>query len=151
MQKRFKLEKVLNYRNLVLEKEKAQLAVLVQQEQKMIEEIKRAIAVIVVKQQEMSETQAAGDFNLAQMYQKYITQLETARNQMQTKLAQHRQTMYKQKGVTMKAYQRKSIIDKLHVRHKAAYSSFLDKEEAKMVEDIVITRKAASINNDNGE
>ena len=146
MQKRFKLEKVLNYRNLILEKEKAQLSVLVQQEQKIIGEIRRIMAIIAQKQHEMSETQSEGDFKLTNMYQKYITKLESDRNKMQAKLALHRQTVYKQKAVTVKAYQKKSIIDKLHTRHKAAYASFLDKEEAKVSEDIVTTRKAAAIN-----
>ncbi|MDR0454290.1 MAG: flagellar export protein FliJ [Deferribacteraceae bacterium] len=148
MQKKFKLEKVLNYRSLILEKEKAQLAVLAQQEQTIIKEIKNIMSVIAQKQREMSEAQAEGDLNMTQMYQKYITKLEGMRNQMQTKLAQHRQVMHKQKTATVKAYQSKSIIDKLYARHKAAYNSFLDKEEAKVVEDIITTRKASAINSE---
>ena len=148
MQKRFKLEKVLNYRNLMLEKEKSQLAVLIKQERQIIEEIRQIVTVIAQKQQEMSEAQSEIDFKLTQMYQKYIAKLESIRNQLQTKLAQHRQTVHKQKAVTVKAHQKKSILDKLHTRHKAAYISFLEKEETKIVEDIVTTRKAGAINSE---
>ncbi|MDR2883706.1 MAG: hypothetical protein LBV09_01185 [Deferribacteraceae bacterium] len=147
MQKKFKLQKVLDYRNLVLEREKAQLAELVMQEQRIIEEVRDATAMIQQKQQEMAEAQDKGDFNIAQLYPKYILRLEADRNKLQLKLAEHRQTMYKQKGKTVVAFKRKTVMDKLQTKHKEAYRTFVDKEEAKTTEDIVLTRKAAQMVN----
>lgn len=148
MQRFFKLQKVLDYRNLILEKEKAQMAVLVQQEKVIEDEIRSVTAEMHEKQQEMTLSAEENDFYFTGMYSKYIKTLEAKRLQAQKVLANHRQVMHQQKGQTVAAYRRKSIMDKLKTKHKTAYTKFVDTQEAKTVEDIVLTRKASEINSD---
>ncbi|MDR2869586.1 MAG: flagellar FliJ family protein [Deferribacteraceae bacterium] len=143
MQKKFKLQKVLDYRALTLEREKAKLAELAAQERLIIVEVQRITEQIRQKLQEMADIQASGDFAMMQMYEKYITRLGTERRAALQQLAEHRQLVQKQKAQTTEAYKGKSIMDKLESRHKKAYAAFVETQEQKMLEDIVTTRLAS--------
>jgi flagellar export protein FliJ len=145
MQKRFKLQKVLEYRNLMLEKEKAHTAVLIQEENRIIGGIRELSGEIKEKRGELDD--CGTDFVMAGLYKNYIEHLEKLRGAEQKKLAQHRQLLHKQKGHTVAAYKRKTVMDKLKEKHTAEYGKFMDKEETKATEDMVLMRRVSKLNN----
>ena len=128
-----------------MEREKARMATLVLQEQEILSEIRRMVEVIRIKQSELSAAQTAGELDFVMMYEKYILTLEKERRGLQEKLNRHRQEMHKQKGITVGAYQRMSIMDKLKSKHDKEYRAFVEKEEQKSTEDIVLTRQAGRL------
>jgi flagellar export protein FliJ len=146
MEKRFKLQKVLEYRNLMLEKEKARTAVLMQEERNIIETIRGMNQEIRIKREEADG--CGTDFVMAGLYKNYIAHLEKTRLAEQKKLAEHRQILHKQKWQTIAAYKRKTIMDKLKEKHTAEYGKYADKEETKSAEDMVLTRRVSKLNND---
>jgi flagellar export protein FliJ len=146
MQRAFKLQKVLDYRRLMLERETAQLSVLLAEEERILNEIKKIEAELDQKRNELEKVNIEADFSTVGMYDRYIRVLETRKGQIVSYLQRHRQEIIKQKTKTLAAYKRKTIMNKLADRHKRAYSHFIDKEEMKSSEDIVLTRKAVQIN-----
>ena len=145
MTRKFKLQKVLEYRELILEREKSRMAALAIQEQEILAEIRRMVELVKAKLSELSEAQNKGELDFILMYEKYITKLEKERRGLQEKLNRHRQDMHKQKGITVGAYQRKSIMDKLKDKHDREYQAFTEKAEQKSTEDIVLTRQAGRL------
>ena len=127
----------------MLEREKAKLGELMHQEQIMTGEIQKMTVLITDKFAEMAEAQQACDFTYTEMYEKYLRKLAVERRQKQQELAEHRKLVYQQKSNTVDAFRKKSIMDKLEDKHKKAYSFFIDQQELKSIEDIVLTRKAA--------
>ncbi|MDR2401553.1 MAG: hypothetical protein LBD73_07890 [Deferribacteraceae bacterium] len=145
MERRFKLQKVLEYRNLMLEKEKAHTAVLMQEERAIIGNIREMSHEIKAKRGEADE--CGTDFVMTGLYKNYIEHLERMRTAEQKKLAEHRQLLHKQKWHTIAAYKRKAVMDKLKERHTSEYGKYMDKEETKAAEDIVLTRQVSKLNN----
>ena len=144
MQKKFKLQKVREDRELTLEREKAEVAELAAQGRIFINEVQRITGVIQQKYAEMAEAQNANDFAMTQMYEKYLKVLLIERRTAQQRLAEHRRLVQQQKQETVEAYKNKSIMDKLETRHKKAYALFMDMQEQKTLEDIVTTRAGSA-------
>jgi flagellar FliJ protein len=142
MNRKFKLQKVLEYRDLMLEREKSRLGAMQRQEQLILDEIRTVTLEIKKQGEELALANAASEFQFIPMYEKYIASLERKRRQTQEKLRLHRIEMDKQKQETVGAYRRKKIMDRLKEKHIVAYAAYTDKEEAKSTEDIVLTRKA---------
>ncbi|MDR2104125.1 MAG: hypothetical protein LBP51_00035 [Deferribacteraceae bacterium] len=143
MQKRFKLQKVLEYRSIMLEKEKAHTAALIQEERNIARIIREMGVEIKAKREEADS--CGTDFIMAGLYRNYIDHLEMLRNAEQKKLAEHRQLLHKQKNLTIAAYKRKQVMDKLKDKHAVEYGKYIDKEETKAAEDMVTTRRAAKL------
>lgn len=148
MQRAFRLQKVLNYRQLVLEREKAKLAELMQKESQFLRQIQSINELIKDKNRELVKE---SDFQVQDMYRKYIVLLERARNQVQKALLEHRKALAQQKDVAVGAYKDKTIMDKLNDRHQKEYQKYIDRKEALEIDDIVITRKAGEIINSEEE
>jgi flagellar export protein FliJ len=144
VQKKFKLQKVLDFRILQLEQEKAKLGELMSQEQKLIAEIQRLTDIIRQKSQEMADEQSTSDFAMTQMYEKYIARLGVDRRNVGQKLAEHRKLVQKQKLAVAEAYKKKRVMDELESRHKKEYAEYMETQEQKILEDIVITRAATA-------
>lgn len=146
MQKKFKLQKVLEYRKLMLEREKSSLAALRKQERELLEKMNFVNNIIKDKERELEQSSRAGEFEFIPLYEKYINTLVKAKKELNMGIVDIRKKVAAQNNVTVTAFKRKSIMDKLSERHKEEYKTYVEKQEANVIEDIVLTRKASKIN-----
>ncbi len=136
MKKEFKLEKVLDYRNTLLDEEKMKMTKLNNEAQALAEHIASIEQEIIAQQQQRLEDANAGALSFAEMYDKYIKVKEqelTKTIMQQNKL---KQAIDKQREVLNKALADVKIIQKLKDKHLLAYKKYIAKREALEVDEI---------------
>ncbi len=140
MDKKFKLEKVLELREKALEKEKITLAELQKIEADIRIELEKIASEINMKSLEMEEDRKHGRFEYIEMYTKYIKMKQNELIDCETRRRAAEQNIIKQKDVLKKALNDLKIMEKLKEKHLQDYQAFIKKQEEMQIDEINITR-----------
>jgi len=136
MKKNFRLQKVLEYRERIVEIEKNKLAELSGK----LENVKNRIQNTedeIVKQVEDKES---AETAFKTMYDKYIAKLTHEKSELNKLRKQLELNIEIQKKKVMEAMDRQKMMQKLKDRHVENYRMYLNKEEMKMIDELAVTR-----------
>lgn len=142
MKKNFRLQKVLEYRERIVDLEKNKLTEL---------NVKLGNTVKRIKDTEESIERQVAEKEFAEnmfktMYDKYIKKLTNEKNALIKLRKQLELNIELQKKKVMDAINRHKVILKLKERHVENYRIYLDKEEMKMIDELAVTRSARNEN-----
>lgn len=140
MEKKFKLEKILEFREKALEREKIKLADLTNKDLELAKEMNIIADDIKEKTIEMEKEKSEGHFDFINMFNKFI---EHRRNDFLL-VAQKREAINieiaKQKVVLRNALNDVKVMEKLKAKHLLDYANFVKKQEENQIDEINITR-----------
>ena len=137
MNKKFKLEKVLELREKALEREKIKLADLQLKEKQAKEEMTAVMEDIKVKNRELEQDRAKGLFDFIEMYSKYIA---VRQNDREAKVQMAAKEVAKQKEILKKSLNDVKVMEKLKAKHLLDYAEYVKKQEMMQIDEINITR-----------
>ena len=140
MNKKFKLEKVLELREKALEREKIKLADLQLKEKQAYEEMNAVIEDIKNKNSELEQDRAKGIFDFIEMYNKYIAVRQNDLLVCEAKVQAAAQETAKQKEVLKKSLNDVKVMEKLKAKHLLDYAEYVKKQEMMQIDEINITR-----------
>lgn len=148
MKKNFKLEKVLKFREDVLELEKKKLTELQMQLKDL--EIKREgfVSELAEKNTELESVKEKADFRFIKMYEDFISKLKFMLMQMNNMVSKAKMDVEVQKKKVVDALNDKKVMEKLKDKHIENYQMYLNKEEMKLVDDMVTKRYQGGQNED---
>lgn len=140
MNKKFKLEKVLELREKALEREKIKLSDLQLKEKQVYEERNAVMEDIKAKNSEMEQDRAKGLFDFIEMYNKYIAVRQNDLAVCEAKLQAASNEVAKQKEVLKKSLNDLKVMEKLKAKHLLDYAEYVKKQEMMQIDEINITR-----------
>lgn len=140
MNKKFKLEKVLELREKALEREKIKLADLQLKEKLAYEEMNTVMEDIKTKNSEMEQDRAKGLFDFIEMYNKYIAVRQNDLAVCEAKVQAASKEVAKQKEVLKKSLNDVKVMEKLKAKHLQDYAEYVKKQEMMQIDEINITR-----------
>lgn len=140
MNKKFKLEKVLELREKALEREKIKLSELQLKEKQAYEEMNAVMEDIKAKNSEMEQDRAKGLFDFVEMYNKYIALRQNDLLLCETKVQMAAKEVAKQKEVLKKSLNDVKVMEKLKAKHMLDYAEYVKKQEMMQIDEINITR-----------
>ena len=140
MNKKFKLEKVLELREKALEREKITLADLQLKEKQAYEEMYAVMEDIKAKNIELEQDRAKGIFDFIEMYNKYIAVRQDDLALFEAKVQAAVIETAKQKEVLKKALNDVKVMEKLKEKHLLDYAEYVKKQEMMQIDEINITR-----------
>lgn len=140
MNKKFKLEKVLELREKALEREKIKLSDLQLKEKQAYEEMNAVIEDIKNKNSELEQDRAKGIFDFIEMYNKYIAVRQKDLLVCEAKVQAAAKEVAKQKEVLKKSLNDVKVMEKLKAKHLLDYAEYIKKQEMMQIDEINITR-----------
>lgn len=140
MNKKFKLEKVLELREKALEREKIKLADLQLKEKQAKEEMTAVMEDIKAKNRELEQDRAKGLFDFIEMYNKYIAVRQNDLLLCEAKVQMAAKEVAKQKEVLKKSLNDVKVMEKLKAKHLLDYAEYVKKQEMIQIDEINITR-----------
>lgn len=140
MNKKFKLEKVLELREKALEREKIKLADLQLKEKQAKEEMTAVMEDIKVKNRELEQDRAKGLFDFIEMYSKYIAVRQNDLLLCEAKVQMAAKEVAKQKEILKKSLNDVKVMEKLKAKHLLDYAEYVKKQEMIQIDEINITR-----------
>ncbi len=140
MNKKFKLEKVLELREKALEREKIKLSELQLKEKQAYEEMNAVMEDIKTKNSEMEQDRAKGLFDFIEMYNKYISVRQNDLLLCEAKVQMAAKEVAKQKEVLKKSLNDVKVMEKLKAKHLLDYAEYVKKQEMMQIDEINITR-----------
>ena len=138
MKRKFRLQKILEYRERIVDLEKNKLAEM----NAKLDVVKRKIhetETEIIKQVDDKET---AESKFQTMYDKYITKLTAQKSALIKHKRQFELNIELQKKKVMEAIERHKIILKLKEKHVENFRQFLNKEEMKLIDELAVTRSA---------
>ncbi|MGD9809555.1 MAG: flagellar export protein FliJ [Deferribacterales bacterium] len=142
MKRTFRLQKVLEYRERLVDIEKNKLADVNAKLERTKAHIIEADRIIEEKVEEKQNC----DHAFKTMYDKYIKRLTMDRNALIKLRRQLELNIELQKKKVVEAIERHKIMLKLKEKHVENYRAYLNKEEMKMIDELAVTRSG---NNEN--
>jgi flagellar FliJ protein len=142
MKKNFRLQKVLEYRERVVELEKNKLAEL---NNKLFDVNAKILDMTNSIELKMKEREVA-DNSFLLMYDKFIAKLEQHKKNLIKMRKQVELNIELQKKKVMEAMERHKVMLKLKEKHVENYRIYLNKEEAKFIDELAVMRSGR--NND---
>jgi len=136
MKRDFRLQKVLEYRERVVDIEKNKLAEL---NNKLSETDAQILEMANNIELKLKEREAA-DTAFISMYDKFIAKLQTHKNNLLKLRKQIELNIEIQKKKVMEAMERHRVMEKLKEKHVENYRLFLNKEEAKFIDELAVMR-----------
>lgn len=140
MNKKFKLEKVLELREKALEREKITLADLQLKEKQAYEEMTSVMEDIKAKNSQLEQDRAKGLFDFIEMYNKYIAVRQNDLLLCEAKVQMASKEVEKQKEVLKKSLNDVKVMEKLKAKHLLNYAEYVKKQEMMQIDEINITR-----------
>lgn len=144
MQRKFRLQKVLEHRERLVELAKAKLNDLIIKEKELKNKIDIIRLEIEKKTAEQFTAKQKGQLEFILMYDRYIDKLK---KDFRTAAEIHSKALKAiefQKKAVIKAINDHDVMLKLKNKHDINYTKYLDKEEMKMIDDLVTTRRGFS-------
>lgn len=142
MKKDFKLLKVLEYRERKLELEKKKLTELEAKLRETNFSIEKVLSDI---DKNMTDMKDSNNFQFIKMYELYIEKLEKELEELIGLRKRLEIDIEKQKKIVVNAMNDVKVIEKLKDKHIKNYLMYLNKEEMKIIDELVVTR----FNNEN--
>lgn len=140
MKKDFKLQKVLEFRERKCEINKKKLTELLSKKSDLDAKIQSVLDDIKKNQTERDAKKMVFDFNVLRMYELYIEKLEKKIKE----LYQLRNTVLveieKQKKLVVDSINDVKVMEKLKENHIKNYLMYLNKQELKLIDEMVISR-----------
>lgn len=140
MKKDFKLQKVLEFRERKCEINKKKLTELLSKKSDLDAKIQSVLDDIKKNQTERDAKKMVFDFNVLRMYELYIEKLEKKLKE----LYQLRNTVLveieKQKKLVVDSINDVKVMEKLKENHIKNYLMYLNKQELKFIDEMVISR-----------
>ncbi len=140
MNKKFKMEKVLEIREKALEREKIKLAELQQIEADIRAELQVIAQEINKSANEMEQDKAQGRFEFVEMFTKFIKIKQQELIECETRRQAAEQNIVKQKEVLRKALNDVKVMEKLKEKHLIEYQAYVKKQEDMQIDEINISR-----------
>jgi len=142
MKKNFRLQKVLEYRERIVDIEKNKLSAMNAKLADTNAKVKAAEDEIA-KQVEDKQT---AENMFRSMYDKYIAKLTGQKNALVKQKRQLELNIGIQKKKVMEAIERHKIILKLKEKHVENFRQYLNKEEMKLIDELAVTRSGKNEN-----
>jgi len=142
MKKDFKLQKVLEYRERKFELEKKKLTEFQNKLKEANYGIEKVLSDINKNMIDMKDTK---NFQFLKMYELYIEKLEKELEELKGLKKKLESDIEKQKKSVINAMNDVKVMEKLKDKHIKNYLMYLNKEEMKMIDELVVTR----FNNEN--
>jgi len=136
MKRTFRLQKVLEYRERLVDIEKNKLAEINAKLERTKAHIIEADRIIEEKVNERQDCEHA----YKSMYDKYIRKLTIDKNALLKLKRQLELNIELQKKKVVEAIERHKIMLKLKEKHVENYRAYLNKEEMKMIDELAVTR-----------
>jgi flagellar FliJ protein len=140
MKAKFRLEKVLEHRERLYELDKTKLRELEQKLQTLNAQLGEMIQTERQKNLEKEEAKLKGQMQFVRMYDQYILKLESHRKVMEKMISDARLAVDRQKKKTVQSMNNHKIMEKLKEKHVKDYIAYLDKEEMKMIDELIVSR-----------
>jgi len=141
LDKKFKLQKILEYRERVFELEKQKLTDL-QNRLKDYQFKREALSKeIEEKRLQLDTLKKEGKFEFAILGEKYLEKLLKMLQTMNNMIEETKKEIEKQKSTVVSAMNDLKIMEKLKEKHNINYLAYLKKEELKLIDELVITRR----------
>lgn len=140
MKAKFRLEKVLEHRERIYDLEKNKLREIEGKLKTLAEQFQEMLANEKQKLIEKEQVMISGQMQFVRMYDEYILKLEAERKNLERIIHDTRIALERQKRQTVKAMNNHKIMLKLKEKHVKDYRAYLDKEEMKMIDELVVTR-----------
>lgn len=140
MNAKFKLEKVLEHRERVYELEKNKLGEFQNKLKTLTVQLENMFETEKQKNAEKEEAKLKGQLQFVRMYDEYILKLEGHRKTMERMVYDARIVVERQKKKTVQAMNNHKILIKLKEKHVKDYAAYLDKEEMKMIDELIVSR-----------
>jgi len=138
MNRKFRLQKVLEYRERLVDIEKNKLAAINAKLEHTKAKIKEAEDIISQKVDEKQTAEPA----FRNMYDKYLAKLTAEKNMLIKLRKQLGLNIELQKKKVVEAIERHKVMLKLKEKHVENYRAYLNKEEMKMIDELAVTRSA---------
>lgn len=142
MKKDFKLLKVLEYRERKLELEKKKLTELEAKLRDTNFSIEKVLSDI---DKNMTDMKDPNNFQFIKIYELYIEKLEKELEELNDLRKRLEIDIEKQKKIVVNAMNDVKVMEKLKDKHIKNYLMYLNKEEMKIIDELVVTR----FNNEN--
>lgn len=136
MKREFRLQKILEYRERIVDIEKGKLSEL---NTKLLEN-KNNIRIVQKEIDVKVDERETAQTSMLIMFDKYIKKLEDQRALLIKMKKQLEMNIEIQKKKVMDAIERHKIMEKLKERHIENLKAFLNKEEMKLIDELAITR-----------
>ncbi|MCD8554564.1 flagellar export protein FliJ [Seleniivibrio sp.] len=136
MKKQFRLQKVLEYRERIVEVEKGKLSVL---NTRLLENRNAIMATqkeIDLKIEESDTAPAA----MMLLFDKYIKKLNDQKAQLIKTRKQLETAVEIQKKKVMESIERHKVMEKLKEKHIEDFKAYLNKEEMKLIDELAVSR-----------
>lgn len=140
MEKKFRLQKVLEFRERKLEQEKIKLAEMYNQKKEYQLRKKLIIEDIDKTTEDLYKLKSEGKFYYLLMYENYIEKLKQMLQTVDKMIDKLQKNIDVQQGVVTEALSELKIMEKLKEKHVQNYMMYLKKEEMKFLDDLVISR-----------
>ena len=142
MKKNFRLQKVLEYRERLVDLEKNKLAEINSKLERTKLKSVEADEIINLKVEE----RGTADSRFRSMYDKYIKRITNDKNMLIKLRKQLELNIELQKKKVVEAIERHKVMLKLKEKHVDNYRTYLNKEEMKLIDELAVTRSARNEN-----
>lgn len=140
MKAKFRLEKVLEHRERIYELDKTKLHDLEQKLNTLTVQLTEMLDNEKQKNLEKEQAKLNGQMQYVRMYDEYILKLESHRKTMERMVNDARLGVERQKKKTVQSMNNHKVMLKLKEKHVKDYSAYLDKEEMKMIDELIVSR-----------
>lgn len=140
MDRKFKLQKVLEYRERIFELEKQKLSTMMNRLKDLKYKRELLANEIADKKKELDDFLMEKNFEFVTMGNRYLDRLFNNLHELDKEIKKVKDSIEKQKETIVTAMNDVKIMENLKEKHNANYMAYLKKEEMKLLDELVITR-----------
>lgn len=140
MDRKFKLQKILEYRERIFEIEKQKLSTMMNRLKDLKYKRELLANEIAAKKKELDAFLMEKNFEFVNMGNKYLGRLFNNLHVLDKEIKKVKDDIEKQKEAIVTAMNDVKIMENLKEKHNANYMAYLKKEEMKLLDELVITR-----------
>ncbi|WP_022851944.1 flagellar export protein FliJ [Limisalsivibrio acetivorans] len=141
MKREFKLQKVLEHRERIVDLEKSKLSELRAKQRSVQEQLEGMNRTILEKMSELEGVKQRGEFPFIKMYDDFLRKLQYHRRNLERTLRDAERAVEKQKAKVVQSMNDHKVMLKLKEKHDKEYIDYLNKEEMKMIDDLMVSRQ----------
>ncbi len=147
MEKKFRLQKVLEFRERRLEQEKIKLAEMYDKKKEYQQKKKLIIEDIDKTTKDLYRLKSKGEFQYLLMYENFIDKCKQMLQSAEEMINKLQENIDVQQGVVTEALNELKIMEKLKEKHAQNYMMYIKKEEMKFIDELVTSRYNGGNNN----
>jgi flagellar FliJ protein len=140
LDRKFKLQKILEYRERIFEIEKQKLSTMMNRLKDLKYKRELLANEIAAKKKELDAFLMEKNFEFVNMGNKYLGRLFNNLHVLDKEIKKVKDDIEKQKEAIVTAMNDVKIMENLKEKHNANYMAYLKKEEMKLLDELVITR-----------